>query len=94
MGDEQFFLGVSKRDGGRMRFLIQAGKVTSAGGGLSQMSAQEALIVARELRRHGIDDVQIYNVETCTPTTEGELAQLLPRRRQTVVPKKREPFRA
>ena len=72
-----------------MRFLIQVAKVTSAGGGLSQMSAQEALIVARELRLHGIKDVQIYNVETFRPTTEGELEEFLPRRT-----KKREPFRS
>jgi hypothetical protein len=63
-----------------MKFLIQAGKVTGAGGGLSQMNADEALIVARELRLHGITDVHIYNVKTCEPTTERELEQLLPQR--------------
>jgi hypothetical protein len=63
-----------------MRFLIEAGKVTGAAGGLSKMTAWEALIVARELRTHGIEDIRIYNVKTGTPATETELEELLPKR--------------
>jgi hypothetical protein len=56
-----------------MRYLVEIGKPRGASGGLSKLKAEEALVVARQLRESGHQDIQIINAKTGEPVTEAEL---------------------
>jgi hypothetical protein len=60
-----------------VRFFVDVWKPKGARGGLSQLSAGEALIVARQLRLAGIKDVHIYNVKSGVRLTEAEIESVL-----------------
>ena len=57
-----------------MRYLVEVGPHRGTGGGLSKLSAAEALIVVRELRKRGIQDVHIVDAKRGEAVTEAELA--------------------
>ncbi len=60
-----------------MKFFVDVGKPRGAGGGLSQLNAQDALIVARQLRLAGVQDVYICHVKTGARVTENDLEAAL-----------------
>jgi hypothetical protein len=60
-----------------MRYLVEIGKPKGAGGGLSKLKAKEALIVARQLRGFGHQDVHIVDANSGAPVPEAELERLL-----------------
>lgn len=71
-----------------MRYFVDVGKIMGARGGLSQLNVEEALIVARQLRLAGIQDVHIYNVKTGVRVSEAdvELALSKQQKKSSVVP--------
>lgn len=59
-----------------MRFLVEVGKPRGAGGGLSKLRANEALIVFRELTERGLKGVWIVDAKTGEAVTEADLERL------------------
>jgi hypothetical protein len=56
-----------------MKFFVDIGKPNGARGGLSQLNAKDALMVAHQLRLAGVQDVYIQHVKTGARVAEADL---------------------
>lgn len=59
-----------------MRFLVEVGKPRGAGGGLSKLRAEDALIVFRELRERGLKNVHVVDAKTGEAVEEADLEKI------------------
>jgi hypothetical protein len=63
-----------------MKYFVEFGQVTTAGGGLSKLNAKEAMILAKEFHRLRLQNVRIFNAKSFREVSLAELEQTVKRK--------------